>query len=433
MNTSETNGACNCSAHLSRRTLIKAAGLSGIAWLTPVAELLAREEEQLPKGGTAKSVIVLWMQGGPSQLETFDPHPGKMIAGGTGAIKTRASGIQLATGMEQLADQMDSISIVRSVTSREGDHERATYNMKTGYRPDPTVVHPSIGAVICHEIPDTKVEIPRHVSILPGQWPARGGYFGDQYDAFKVFDPQSRVQDTKLRVTDERHTARMKDLDVLERGFRKGRMKDLDKNKTLHRSTINAAMMMISSDQLDAFEVSEVPEKERLAYGDNPFGRGCLAARRLVEVGVRCVEVTLSGWDTHINNHENHKPLVARLDTGFAALIRDLKERKLLDNTIVLCGGEFGRTPKINGADGRDHWPHGFSIALAGGGIRGGHAVGETDPDGSKKIKGAVAVDDIHTTVLHALGVNHKRVINTPIGRPMKISEGSIVKGLLQA
>src|SRR5580765_8314294 len=178
--------SCGTLSHINRRTLLKAAGLSGICWLTPLAERLARAAEKSPKGAPAHSVIVLWLQGGPSQFETFDPHPNpdSSFAGGTKRIKTAAKDIYLAEGLPLVAEQMQHISLVRSLISKEGDHERATYNVKTGFRPDPTLVHPSLGAIICHQLSD-HVEIPWHISILPGQWPARGGYLGAQFDAFK--------------------------------------------------------------------------------------------------------------------------------------------------------------------------------------------------------------------------------------------------------
>jgi len=161
------NPSCGSPSHFTRRTLLQLAGASGIAWLTPVAHLLARAEER-DKGRTpAKSVILLWLAGGPSQLESFDPHPGHDIAGGTTAIDTAAPGVRLAAGLERLTEQMDSVSIVRSVVSKEGDHERAFYNIKSGFRQAPTIVHPSIGAVVCHQLPQGDTEIPRHVSILP--------------------------------------------------------------------------------------------------------------------------------------------------------------------------------------------------------------------------------------------------------------------------
>ena len=438
----QTQG-CGTASHFNRRTLLKAGGLAGLSWLTPLSARLARAEDESPRGATAKSVIVLWLQGGPSQLETFDPHPGKRVAAGSRAIKTSVPGIQLGEGFEQLADQMHHISIVRSIVSKEGDHERATYNVKTGFRPDPTLVHPSIGSVICHNLADTKVEIPRHVSILPGQWPARGGYLGDQYDAFKTGDPIRPVPDVSSRVRDDRFARRLRHLEFVEREYRKGRIAELEE-KTLHRQTTQAAVKMMSSEQLRAFDVGLASKNLLSAYGDTEFGRGCLAAARLVETGVRCVEVTLNGFDSHVNNHETHKTRMETLDPAFASLLRDLEDRQLLDSTIVLCGGEFGRTPGtggkpgLNPADGRDHWPHGFSIALAGGGIRGGLAIGETSPDPKldkdKPLQDVVnpkAVEDIHATAYKALGINFHKEESTPVGRPMIISEGRAIDELV--
>jgi uncharacterized protein (DUF1501 family) len=188
---------------------------------------------------------------------------------------------------------------------------------------------------------------------------------------------------------------------------------------------------MMSSEQLKAFDVTTEPAKLRASYGDTPFGRGCLAARRLIEVGVRCVEVTLSGWDTHTNNHASCQKLVAELDPAFSALLRDLKERDLLKRTVVLCAGEFGRTPKINPAGGRDHWPNGFSLALAGGGLRGGLALGRTDPEGAQDPADPVTVADVHATVLTAVGIDPKKVMQSPIGRTVKYSEGEPLRALL--
>ncbi|MEQ8791096.1 MAG: DUF1501 domain-containing protein [Pirellulaceae bacterium] len=437
---------CGGAAHFNRRTLLKAAGLGGAAWLTPVAEMLARANEQEPKGTGARSIIVLWLQGAPSQLETFDPHPGSKIAHSeTKGIETSAPGVKLADGMQQTADLLDSVALVRSVTSKEGDHERATYNAKTGFRPDPTLVHPAIGAVLCHQLTDTKVEIPRHISIMPSQFPARGGYLGDQYDAYKISDPRGSIPDVTARVPEERFQQRLDDLEkVVESEFSRGRLRGVER-KTLHLTQIEAARRMMTSEQLTAFDVSQEPQSIRDEYGDTPFGRGCLAAARLVGVGVRCVEVTLNGWDSHVNNLETQRARVNTLDPALAALIRDLKRRELFDKTIVLCGGEFGRTPIINPAGGRDHWPHGFSVLLAGGGIRGGAVYGETThepPDSERRrrppddappegVKNPRNIADIHATVLEALGVNFRQELQTPIGRPMAICKGEPIRELL--
>ena len=428
---------CGSLSHFNRRTLLKAAGLSGIGWMTPVAEALSRAEDQAPQGQPPKSIIMLWMAGGPSQLETFDPKPGAAIAGGTQAIQTAVKGVQLAAGYEQLAEQMHHVSLVRSVTSKEGDHERATYNVMTGFRPDPTLVHPSIGAVLCYQQPDN-VEIPRHISILSGPWPARGGYLGDQFDAFKINDPQGPIPDITKQVSDERFDRRVKDLAIVEREFSRGRLKQLDSGKTLQGIATRAALRMMSSEQLKAFDVKETPASVRAEFGDTPFGRGCLAAARLVGVGVRCVEVTLTGWDTHTNNHEGHAKNAQVLDPAFAALLRYLDEHALLDHTVVICGGEFGRTPRINPAGGRDHWPHGFTVALAGGGIVGGRVVGETSPqpdleakDKTKNVVDPHNIADIHATVLRAVGIDFTEELRTPIGRPMIISQGEVIEDLV--
>lgn len=422
---------CGTVSHFNRRTLLKAAGLSGLAWLTPVAQSLARQAEREPRGTRAKSIILLWLDGGPSQLETFDPHPGTESAAGTTAVDTSVPGVQLASGLERLAEEMESISLVRSVVSKEGDHQRATYNVKTGFRPDPTLVHPSIGAIVCHQLPVEVTEIPRHVSILPGRWYGRGGFLGEKYDAFKTFDPLEPIPDVTGRVPDERFQRRLEDLQVVDRAFARGRLVNVE-GRTLHRTTTDQAVRIMSSDQLDAFDVKQEPRKVQEEFGDTPFGRGCLAAMRLIEVGVRCVEVTLSGWDSHINNHQIHDDLKKTLDPAFAALIRHLRARDLLDQTSLLCGGEFGRTPRVNPAGGRDHWPHGFSIALAGGGIRGGHVMGQTDPAGSQlPFDKGMPIADIHATVLHNLGIDFQTEIDTPVGRPMKLSKGKVINELL--
>lgn len=437
----EKNPACGGSDHWSRRSLLKMAGLSGLSWMTPVATALARQFER-GEVDRPKSLILLWMEGAPSQLETFDPHPGTEIAAGSKARKTNAPGILLGDGFQQTAEIMDSVSLVRAVTSKEGDHARAIYNIKTGYRPDTTLVHPSIGSVICHELADPegrRVDIPRHISILPGQAPARGGYLGDRYDAFKVGDPNQPVPDVTARVTDDRQRRRLHDLQVVDRQFLEQRKQNRVVAGRLGNHNLEAAVAMMSSEQLSAFDVSLADRATRDAYGHTPFGRGCLAAVRLIESGVRCVEVTLGGWDTHANNHELQAGRIDILDPALAAMIRDLRQRDLLDSTMVVCGGEFGRTPWLNPVGGRDHWPQGFSIAMAGGGIQGGRVVGETSPtpkrdspDRMADLKDPHPVEDIHATILKSLGVEYDKELITPIGRPMKICQGNPIDRLLE-
>jgi uncharacterized protein (DUF1501 family) len=427
-----------CSAaHFPRRSLLRAgAGL----WLTPLAGQLARAAQRGEKTGRErpKSVIFLWLEGGASQLETFDPHPGTSIGGEVQAIETSAAGVMIANTLPATAEQMHRISLVRSVTSKEGDHARATYNVKTGFRPDPTLIHPSVGAIACHKLPGV-TDIPRHISILPGNLPARGGYLGSKYDAFKVFDPAGPIPDVRKIMDDRRYESRVHDLlDVLEPEFARGRLAKLEAEKTMHVTATREAIRMMTSQQLDAFDVSQESQEQRRKFGDTPFGRSCLAAARLIEVGVCCVEISLGGWDSHVNNHALQSGACANLDPAFAALLARLAERELLETTLVVCGSEFGRTPTINGVGGRDHWPHGFSMALAGCGIRGGGVYGETSPkprldpkNPQADLKDPVTVADVQATILAALDIQWDHEMMTPVGRPMKFSEGTPIPTLL--
>ncbi len=424
-------GNSACGSLLHRRDFLRSSSLAGVAWMSALSGLLADDDDRPGNRQPAQSLILIWLAGGPSQLETFDPHPGTTIAGGTRAIDTAVRGVQLAEGFDRLAEQMASVSLIRSLVSREGDHERGTYTVKTGYRPDPTVIHPSIGAVCCHELPVGRTEIPRHISILPGQWPSLGGFLGERYDAFKTGDPAQPVPDLTSPVSGERDQQRVRDLDVVERAFARGRRER--EGAAQHQATMARARLMMSSEQLRAFDVSHETSRLRREYGDTPFGRGCLAARRLVEVGVRCVEVTLSGWDSHADNHGIHRQRVAELDPALATLIRDLRERDQLRRTVVLCAGEFGRTPRLNRLEGRDHWPNGFSIALAGGGIQGGRVVGSTDPAGTRDPVGPVSVGEVHATIQHALGLDPAKTMSTPIGRTVRLSDGQPLRALLDA
>ncbi|WP_372895059.1 DUF1501 domain-containing protein [Stieleria sp.] len=427
---------CDPHAHLSRRTLLGAG--AGGAMLSTIAHQLAwADAVGATETSRPKNVILLWLEGGPSQLETFDPHPGSSIGGEVKAIPTSVPDLQIADTLPRVAEKMHLGSLIRSVTSKEGDHQRAIYNIKSGYRPDPTLVHPSIGSILCHEFPE-QLDIPRHISILPQNAPARGGYLGPVYDAFKIGDPQNPVPDLKSPIAEDRFERRMKDLQWLEGRFRQQRLRDLDQNRTLHQSSTDAALRMMSSEQVSAFDVSNESKETLEQFGQTPFGRGCLAATRLIGAGVRCVEVTLGGWDSHITNHSLQSARCEILDAALAALLDRLVEQDLLETTLVVCGGEFGRTPQINPAEGRDHWPHGFSTFLAGCGIRKGGVYGATaadpklDPDKPlADVGNPITIGDLHATILSTLGVPYHEERQTPIGRPLKISEGEPVGAVL--
>ncbi len=421
--------------NLSRRDLLKAAIASGLSFTVPGLDLRAAERRGNER---QKSLIVVWLAGGASQLETWDPHPGTKIGGPTKSIKTALPGLEIADLYPRVAEQIHELNVIRSLVSKEGDHERGTYMLKTGYRPDPTLIHPSLGAIACHELPNDKIEIPSHISLIGGQWPARGGFLGEAHDAFKIYDPGNGIQNLKSRVGDKRQEQRLKGLDVVSKSFQAGRRVQVE--NTLHQLTVERALRMMTSEQLKAFEIEQEPQAIRDAYGDSLFGRGCLTARRLVETGVRAVEVTLMGWDTHALNFSGHKTQADQLDPALAALVHDLKQRDLLASTVVLCISEFGRTPTINGRDGRDHWPRGFSCLVGGGGLRSGLVIGETDtePQAEQDANKSTAmphdpidVPDLFATVLRQLGVEFDKEVLTPIGRPMKFSSGKPIERLM--
>lgn len=415
------------SGDLTRRDALRLAAGLGLSFALPGLDLRAAQSRGSER---PKSLITLWMQGGPSQLETFDPHAGTKIGGETKAIDTKLPGLQVAHLLPHTAEQIHELCVIRSMISKEGDHERGTYLLKTGYRPDPTLIHPSLGAIVAHELPVAGVEIPRHISILNSQWPSRGGFLGDDYDAFKVPDPRQNLQNMKAAVEHDRQERRLKDLDVVERTFRNRRR--LQSDGTLHQETVRRALTMMTSEQLKAFKVEEEPAEVRAAYGDTPFGAGCLIARRLVEVGVRAIEVTLEGFDTHTKNFPGHETNAKILDPAFAALIHDLKTRDLLESTVVLWIGEFGRTPNINPLGGRDHWPTGFSAVVGGGGFKSGLVIGETDPEGKKTAPAdPIEVHDLYATILETLGVEYDKEMTTPIGRPMALCKGKSIERLL--
>jgi hypothetical protein len=412
---------------LSRRAVLVAAGALGLRFLLPPLDLRAAERRGPQR---KKSLITVWLDGGASQLETWDPHPGTRIGGPTAAIATSIRGLSIAADYPQVAAEIGSLSVIRSLVSKEGDHERGSYLMKTGYRPDPTLRHPSLGAILADQVPDESVVLPHHVAIGHDSFPPRGGFLGDHLDAFRVYDPGQGIPNLRPRVKPDRQARRLANLRVVERSFAADRREAVE--KTLHQHTIENALAMMSSEQIRAFETTVEPRGVQEAYGDSPFGRGCLVARRLVEAGVRAVEVSLSGFDTHANNFEGHRQNARVLDPALAALVRDLRERHLLESTLVLCIGEFGRTPKVNPLDGRDHWPTGFSCLVGGGGLAPGVVIGETDPAGAKKDPAdPIPVADLFATILSKFSIDPAHEVITPIGRPMAYSSGKPIARLL--
>ena len=363
---------------IDRRRFLAAAGLS---WLTPVGRLLAEQAEKSARAGEVGDPAVAGRRAEPARdVRSAPGHEDRRRDEGD---RHGREGDPARRGV-RAAGGADGLGGAGPVAREQGGGPRARHvhdEDRISPRPDGRCTPRSArsAATSCRRAGRTSPgtsrscrpvagpgRVPRRrVRRLPGRRPRRA--------SCPTWSAPPRPRATRPGLSD---------LDVVERAFARGRAGRVA--ATLHRETLARARTMMSSEQLRAFDVGREPAAVRAEYGDTPFGRGCLAARRLIEVGVRCVEVTLDGWDSHVNNHEVHRKLVGELDPAFAALIRDLKMRGLLDRTVVLCGGEFGRTPKVNLAGGRDHWPNGFSLALAGGGMRGGFALGETDPEGQE-------------------------------------------------
>ncbi len=377
----------------------------------------------------AKACILLWMNGGPSHLDTFDPKPGTKVGGPFKTVKTRIKDVQICEHLPRVADQADKLAIIRSMTTKEGNHDRAQYLMHTGYSPSVTLQHPGFGAWVSHELSDPKSQLPSFVSV---RGPSVGaGFLGVEHNPLVVQDPREGI----------RNLAHAKDVDAGRFDRRLAAFQILQKNFQAetgiaevagHGKVYDKAVRMMRSPLAKTFDISQEPEAARRAYGDSDFGRGCLLARRLVEAGVKFVEVTLDGWDTHVNNFLGVKNLLADLDPALATLLKDLADRKLLDETLVICMGEFGRTPEINPNEGRDHFPHAWSTVLAGGGVRAGQAYGSTNAAGAEVASQPVTVKNFFATVATLLSMDPGKEVMSPVGRPIAISDaGRPVEGLI--
>ncbi|MFO0612447.1 MAG: DUF1501 domain-containing protein [Polyangiaceae bacterium] len=409
---------------LGRRGFLSA-GLAGIA-LALGDRSLGRVASALPKptNGPATSCVVLWMNGGPSHLDTFDPKPGTKVAGPHKVIDTAVSGVKISEHLPGLAALGGDLALVRGMTSKEGNHQRAQEYGRTGHVPNPTVAAPALGAWIAKYRPKGNLALPGFISL--GGPSQGGGFLGNEYDPLVIASPGSPPDDMRpfQPLSDARDQKRRSMRDMLDAEFAK---RTGDRRVATRGAILGRATAMMRSSDARAFSIDEEPEAVKAAYGDTDFGRGCLTARRLVEIGVPFVEVTLDGWDTHDNGFERTQKLMTTLDAGASALVRELKERGLLKNTLVVCMGDFGRTPDINGDDGRDHYPAAWSAWLAGGGIRGGVVRGETDAEGRKVTKDATRVEDLLATVSDRLGLDPLTEEHTSLGRPISVTDDGLV------
>jgi hypothetical protein len=405
--------------HFLQTIALGTAGLAGSATI-PISftDWMALHAADLRKHQMA--CILLWMAGGPSQLETFDPKPGTEHGGDTKAIPTAVPGISIAEGWGHTAKVMKDIALVRSMTNKEGNHQRATYQLHTGYVPSATIKHPHLGCSMVSELGESQFDLPHIVSI--GGPTTGAGFLGAALEPFVVQNPQQPPENTQPKVGADRFRRRLGLLERIEgAGFeRTGGGDRVRDHKALYRQTAK----MILSPHMKAFHLDEEPDPLRDAYGRTPFGQGCLLARRLVQAGVTFIEVRSNGWDTHQQNHEKVGKLAEQVDPGFAALVTDLKQRGMLNQTLVVWMGEFGRTPKINPNAGRDHFPKVFNVALAGGGIKGGQVIGVSKADGSDVKDHPVTVPDLLASLCHSLKVDAAKEMMSPIGRPIKIVDG---------
>jgi hypothetical protein len=434
------------SPRLSRRDWLRlsAAGVmasSMSGWL----EALASDAAANPL--RKRACILLWMNGGPSQMDTFDLKPGHTNGGPFKEIKTSAPDLRISEYLPRIARFGDRLAVIRSMSTKEGEHQRATFLMRTGYQPTGPIQYPTLGSLVSKELGANDAPLPNFVSIGPFRFfsPAayRPGFLGPQYaplivgDSNQFFRQQGQDYTAALKVqdidlpggVDRAHaSARIDLLEQMESDF-------LSEHPGVaplsHKTAYDRAVKLMRTDANKAFNLEEESPVLRDAYGRNLFGQGCLLARRLVERGVPFVEVTLSGvsgnnalgWDTHQQNFQSVRRLSEILDPAWGTMMEDLKQRGLLDSTLIVWMGEFGRTPKINGQKGRDHFPNAWSTVLAGGGIKGGRAFGKTSADGMKVETRPISVGDFLATVCLALGIDPRKQNNSNVGRPIRIAD----------
>jgi Protein of unknown function (DUF1501) len=434
------------SLQLSRREWLRFSsagvlGYSSSGWLERLAAATANNPER------KRACILLWMNGGPAQTDTFDLKPGHANGGPFKEIATTVPDLRFSEHLPLLAKQAKHLAVVRSMTSREGDHNRAAYYLRTGYRPEGAIQYPPLGALLSKELGGSEAALPGFVSIAPALATSPAtftpGFLGPEYAPLIVgsqaaangpmpdLDKVFRVQDLKppSEIKQNRVDARVE----LLKGFQEDFLAQHPSVPTLsHQAAYDRAVRLMRTSAAKAFDLDEEKAKLRDRYGRNLFGQGCLLACRLVERGVPFVEVTLNNaagapnaWDTHGQNFEQVKKLCEVLDPAWATLLEDLEQRGLLDTTLVVWMGEFGRTPRINRQQGRDHFPDAWSTVLCGGGIKGGTVHGKTSPDGMTIKDGPVAVPDFLATVAKALGIDPTMQNISNIGRPIRIVDAA--------
>jgi hypothetical protein len=370
---------------------------------------------------------LLWLNGGPSHLDTLDPKPGAPTGGPFEAIETSVPGIKLGQHLPELAKQAEHLTVVRSLHSKEADHGRANYYLHTGNNQQPTVDYPAIGSVVAKTFSSEEADLPAFVSMGNVGFGNGPGFFGLEFAPYVVGDMNSPVPNATVPqgIDAGRQARRLTSLRDFDARFARRIAQPLAAS---HAQYVEKGLRLMSGPALQAFDTSQESAETLAAYradGDpNSFGRTCLLARRLIERGVKFVEVALDGWDTHADNFNAVASLCGQLDAPFAALLSDLAARGLLSETLVLCLGEFGRTPTINGNNGRDHWSDAFSAVVAGGGVQGGRMIGATDERGEQVADRPISIPEFYATLLALFGVEPGREYRTPEGRPIRLVTG---------
>ncbi len=424
------------------------AGASCASWVPALAAKFAKDP------GRRRHCILLWMSGGPSQTDTWDMKPGHANGGEFKEVATRVPGLRFSEHFAKLGKQADRLAVIRSLSTKEGDHVRGTHLVRTGHPPMGGVEYPSICCSLAKELEFASNPLPSYVSVAPPQQisPAAfgPGFLGAKYAPAVVAGAASGpmpaaakkasapLADLKLEnieppsgISDQQQSRRLQLWKTMEKNFLAGNTAPAF---TAHHGTYEKAVEMMRPEVRSAFNLADEPDEVRRRYGTGLFGQGCLLARRLVERGVPFVEVALGeglAWDTHQDNFKRVKELSGELDAGWGTLMAELAERGLLDSTTILWMGEFGRTPAINGNAGRDHFPNAWSCVLGGGGIKGGQAYGRTSADGMQVEENAVGIGDVLATLCTALGVPPESENITPTDRPIKIAEGNAIAELL--
>lgn len=379
----------------------------------------------LKQVATARNVIYLYMTGGMSHLDTFDPRPdNKDVQGETDVIKTNVDGIRISGNLPLMARQMDKVAVINSMTSTQGAHEQGNYFMHTSYTLRSSIRHPAMGAWLQKFQERGNPSLPGSVMIGNDSRHPGAGFFESKFSPLMVNDPDDGVANSKMNKwfadSEDRFSSRLAMAKQLDMGFAE---KYNVKNVRAYSDMYDDAVRMMRSEELKAFDLSEEEAQLRDRYGRESFGQGCLLARRLVEHGVRHVEVSFGNWDTHNANFIRVPELCEELDAALSTLLQDLESRGLLQETLVVLATEFGRTPEINVNDGRDHHPKAFSCLLAGGGVRGGQIYGKKDERAFEVVENKVTPPDFNATIAYALGIPLDQVLYSPSKRPFTVAD----------